>query len=51
MRVLECEYAHECSGACYTSVSVCVSGCCGTQRRTEREEERKKESSRGGEVN
>lgn len=45
MRVLECEYAHECSGACIPlcAVSVCVSGCCGTQRGTDSERERERE--------
>lgn len=45
VRVLECEYAHECSGACIPlcAVSVCVSGCCGRGTDSERERERERE--------
>ncbi len=48
MHVLECEYAHECSGACIPlcAVSVCVSGCCGTQRGTDSKRERERDRER-----
>lgn len=44
VHVLECEYAHECSGACIPLcvVSVCVPDCCGTERGKEWENEKER---------